>query len=109
MREVSRERRLLRRSSLPDTHIFVLTFLAEGKSLAVVGDRAGNVYVWDFASGAKAPPFERPERQKVDGRVPEAGMYRCFAVSSDGKLLAGGQYQSDRPTPKIVLWKAAAG
>jgi hypothetical protein len=102
--------RVLRRSSLPDAHLFALAFLPGGKSLAVVGGPGDKVYLWDFASGDKAPVDGRTRyRPRADGRGPQAYPFRCFAVSPDGKLLAGGQPRSGRRTPKVVLWEAAAG
>lgn len=97
------------RWSLPDAHLFALALLPGGKSLAVVGGPSGKIYLWDFASGEKAPPVGERNggRQRVGGA--EADLFRCFAVSADGKFLAGGKPRSGLHSPKVVLWEAAAG
>jgi RNA polymerase sigma factor (sigma-70 family) len=100
-----------RKLSLPGARLFTLAFLPDGKSLAVVAGKAGEIYLWDFLSVAQAPPLTT--RQSEQGKSTEGGpdkdRYLCFAVSRDGKTLAGGLARAAGGTQKIRLWEAAAG
>jgi RNA polymerase sigma factor (sigma-70 family) len=100
-----------RRLSLPGARLLTLAFLPDGKSLAVVAGNTGEIYLWDFLSTAQTPPLtaRQPEQRKSTEKGPGKETYLSFAVSRDGKTLAGGLARSAGGTPKIRLWEAAAG
>jgi RNA polymerase sigma factor (sigma-70 family) len=100
-----------RKLSLPGARLFTLAFLPEGKSLAVVAGQTGEIYLWDFLSTAKPPPLtaRQSEQRKSSETGPGKETYLCFAVSRDGKTLAGGLARSAGGKQKIRLWEATAG
>jgi RNA polymerase sigma factor (sigma-70 family) len=100
-----------RKLSLPGARLFTLAFLPDGKSLAVVAGNTGEFYLWDFLSTAQAPPMtaRQSEQRTSTERGPGKETYSSFAVSRDGKTLAGGLARSAGGTQKIRLWDASAG
>jgi RNA polymerase sigma factor (sigma-70 family) len=100
-----------RKFSLPAARLFTLAFVPDGKSLAVVAGKTGEIYLWDFLSAAQAPPLTAPqtEQRKSTEGGPGKDAYWCFAVSRDGRTLAGGLARSAGGTQKIRLWEASAG
>jgi WD40 repeat protein len=96
---------------LPGAHLFAVGFSPDGESSAVVQGTRGEIYVWDFLAERKAPPIMLRGVGLEDGQLREAnrGKYLCFAVSPDGKLLAGGVARLDKSNGKIQLWEATPG
>jgi RNA polymerase sigma-70 factor (ECF subfamily) len=96
---------------LPEARLDNFAFLPEGKSLAVVVGKSGETYLWDFLSERRAPPItvRRPDQQEKDQSAAGQGAYLCFAVSPDGKTLAGGLARSGQSAQQIQLWEAIAG
>src|SRR5579883_614068 len=108
--------RALRHINLPGVGVFLLTWLADGRGIALV-----QVYddsaplLWEFTSeNAPIPKGKRPNLtggtfsapvQPVQDNVYDA----CYAISPDGKMLAigkSGQLQQDR---EVQLWELQVG
>jgi choice-of-anchor C domain-containing protein len=96
---------------LPGARLFTCAFVPEGKSLAVVADMKGEIYLWDFLAEGKAPPIRlrRAEQEEIGAIGAGKTRYLCFAVSPDGKTLAGGLARSSESKRKLHLWEAAPG
>jgi WD40 repeat protein len=71
--------------------LYVCTYSADGKYLAT-GDRAGQVIVWEAATGKPAAKVDASGLYTWDGvqRIRSIGGVRSLAFSADGKLLAAG-------------------
>jgi choice-of-anchor C domain-containing protein len=96
---------------LPGARLFTCAFVPEGKSLAVVAGTRGEIYLWDFLAEGKAPPDTLRRAEQEEKGASEAGKnkYLCFAVSPDGKTLAGGLARSGESKRRLLLWEAARG
>ncbi len=102
----------IRRHSFPPSQAHVLGFLAGGKSLAVIGSYDDDVRLWDFADEREPAP--------AVGRRPASGLvmvqagddrekFDTFAVSPDGRTLAGGSSGFGKRDRMIRLWEVATG
>jgi choice-of-anchor C domain-containing protein len=96
---------------LPGARLFTLGFVPGGKSLAVVAGTRGEIYLWDFLAEGKAPPIRlrRAGPEETGASEPGKDKYLCFAVSPDGKVLAGGLARSGAARQQLQLWEAAPG
>jgi WD40 repeat protein len=101
-RDLANERDL---PALPNTAgkspLNCLAFSPDGRTLAAA-DYAGNVLLWDTASGKVRATLQPEERRRVTS----------LAFSPDGKALAaalGNRPGRDREPGLIVLWGAATG
>jgi hypothetical protein len=96
---------------LPGARLFAVGFTPDGKSLAVVEGTRGEIYLWDFLVERKAPPIMLRGVELEDGQLREANRdkYLCFAVSPDGRLLAGGLARSEKSKRRLQLWEATPG
>jgi WD40 repeat protein len=102
--------RELRRVEMPDLRIFSWAWLSDGRGISVVGTSEGS-YVWEFSDDKAAPPH-RPATGhrgfKVAIPAPDNEDFSCFAVSPDGKYLAGGKSgEHSNKQRDVVLWELA--
>ena len=98
-------------SGLPDTHLFALAFLPGGKALTVLADTSGKVYLREFGFSNNPSTINGRDSRQAKNKASnlEKDSFRCFALSTDGKTLAGGLSGSSGRKPAIRLWEAIAG
>src|SRR5579871_5588267 len=110
----TRTGRLLRRVDLPGARMKALTWLADGRGMAVLDSRdaAGSVHLWQFTDEKVTPQLTPPEgfgRVAAGGPVVDNEMDTCYAISPDGKTIAVGRAgQKDKPRA-ILLFPLKAG
>src|SRR5262249_56219648 len=78
---------------------------ADGKLLASHSIR-GAVCLWDAKTGKKIRSFPAHPKNDESGRIRDEDNVNGFALSADGKRLAGS---FDRPQPVIRLWDVPTG
>jgi WD40 repeat protein/beta-lactamase regulating signal transducer with metallopeptidase domain len=100
----------IRRHHFPICQAYVLTYLPNGKSVAVVGSSEEVVHLWDFADERELVPrlgAPTPGRREVMAAGDDRENFATFAVSSDGRLLAGGSSGFGTRPRMIWLWELA--
>lgn len=109
----SQSGRLLRRT---DVSAGLLTYLPDGESLATLTDSDGDLYFWDFAN-SPPPAVEAPPTAGVliggDEIAGPGGddheSFSCFALSGNGKILAGATAGNTDRERLIQIWRPDAG
>ena len=102
--------RELRRVEVPGLGILFWTWLADGRGIAVVQSSKGP-YLWEFSrDDSTFPPDNtingRRLEKKIQFPAPDNEHFASFALSADGKYLAGGKAGSEANKARdIVVWE----
>ena len=103
----------IRRHPFPTFRAHVLTYHPGGKSLAVIGSSDDVVHLWDFADAREPVPKSgpMPARRFREGKAgDDRETFGTFAVSSDGRLLAGGSNSGYGERAQMIrLWNVTTG
>jgi WD40 repeat protein len=98
--------REIRSATLPGFRLADLRLLPGGKGVAVLEANRG-VYLWDL-TGAPPPPPAKGARP-VFPADPDDEHFSLFAISPDGKTLAGGSSGFKNRKRFVQLWRLEAG
>jgi WD40 repeat protein len=103
--------RELRRVAVPNGRLYDLRLQPGGRSVAVVGNGEGQVFLWDFAAGQGPPALGKDDKlvQAGGGDNLDHERFGFFTVSPDGKLLAGGSFGFTNRKRFVRLWDVATG
>jgi WD40 repeat protein len=101
--------REIRRGPVPHGRLYDLCLVAEGRSVAVLGNDSGEVFLWDFASGKEPAPRLTPAKETPAGGDPDQERFGFFVVSPDGKTLAAGSYGFANRKRLVQLWEVQTG